>query len=279
MGLNWDDFGARMYDPEIARWNVLDPQADKAPAWTPFRFGFNNPLRYIDPDGNFEMSSTINYRYGISNTITFLPYIYQNKSPEFKAILEKHSGLSKQQTLAILEPGKGPRIQSSGEERWSRGQIVYSEFYGIPGADAKPLTVLSVDNVLSESNVGRENFETNRLFYEAILFAQAVKYGILKKWEKSDYDLLYKRKTGHLAKDAMMATIWSIALQEYSKEREKAAEDFLREAYGIRTMDDTGKPLLESKQKALDDINKSQAAGNHEGTRPSPSQKEEVKKP
>lgn len=279
LGLNWDDFGARMYDPEIARWNVLDPQADKAPAWTPFRFAFNNPMRYVDPDGNFEMSSTIYYRYGISNTITYLPYIYQNKSPEFKAILEKHSGLTEKQTLAILEPGKGPRIQSSGEERWSRGQIVYSEFYGIPGADAKPSIVLSVDNVLSERNVGKQDGEANRLFYEAILFAQAVKYGILKKWEKSDYDLLYRRQTGHLVRDAMMATIWSIALQEYSKEQKKAAEDFLREAYGMRTVDDTGRPLLEGRQEALDDISKSRAEGAHEGTKPNPPQKDDVKKP
>jgi hypothetical protein len=32
----------------------VDPLADWAPAWTPYRYAFNNPLIYIDPDGLFE---------------------------------------------------------------------------------------------------------------------------------------------------------------------------------------------------------------------------------
>ena len=31
-----------------------DPLADLAPGWTPYRYGFNNPVTYIDPDGLFE---------------------------------------------------------------------------------------------------------------------------------------------------------------------------------------------------------------------------------
>lgn len=32
----------------------MDPLAENAPGWTPYRYGFNNPISYIDPDGNFE---------------------------------------------------------------------------------------------------------------------------------------------------------------------------------------------------------------------------------
>jgi RHS repeat-associated protein len=53
-GLHYYDYGARMYDPTIGRWGVVDPMADLAPDWTPYRYGFNNPLKYTDPTGMFE---------------------------------------------------------------------------------------------------------------------------------------------------------------------------------------------------------------------------------
>jgi RHS repeat-associated protein len=48
------DFGARVYDPRLGRWLAVDMAAKSAPSWTPYRFGFDNPLRYRDPDGNWE---------------------------------------------------------------------------------------------------------------------------------------------------------------------------------------------------------------------------------
>ena len=32
----------------------VDPLAEKAPDWTPYRYGFNNPIKYTDPTGMFE---------------------------------------------------------------------------------------------------------------------------------------------------------------------------------------------------------------------------------
>ena len=48
---NQQDYGFRIYDPRVGRFLSTDPLTQEYPWYTPYQFGGNNPIEFIDRDG------------------------------------------------------------------------------------------------------------------------------------------------------------------------------------------------------------------------------------
>lgn len=64
-GIQWYDYGSRMYDMQLGKWESIDSKSDKMPGYSPYVYAFNNPVKLIDHNGEFPMPpSTFVDQYG-----------------------------------------------------------------------------------------------------------------------------------------------------------------------------------------------------------------------
>jgi len=56
-GLQYYDYGQRMYDPALGRFNRIDRFSEKYGSLSPYQYGANNPILYIDVNGDSIMIS------------------------------------------------------------------------------------------------------------------------------------------------------------------------------------------------------------------------------
>ncbi|NER12848.1 RHS repeat-associated core domain-containing protein [Leptobacterium flavescens] len=72
LNLNVSEMTFRQYDPTIGRFVGIDPLSELRPDYTPYRFGYNNPIYWNDPTGLIEQSVLLDiYNRSSSGTIWY----------------------------------------------------------------------------------------------------------------------------------------------------------------------------------------------------------------
>ncbi len=189
LGLGQYDYGARFYDAVIGRWSSIDPMSELYRSESPFVYGGNCPLRFMDIGGLFKIEASFVREYPTLAKMLkyYLPMLKDN--PIVREAFTKVTGLGNKEYDEIVTYGKGPWVTPTRPElgNWTnQGNIAFgydNEFDG----DSYPNNIFIAQERLRSLEKAFKSHDASelgfRMFWVSLaIMHEATHYGVFKNY-------------------------------------------------------------------------------------------------